>query len=77
MVAKYYCDVCEAELTKREGYRLMKKKDFLVVEVIVGMNGTWNAGHCCHKCIIDAVVSGNDVPPRGSPPVHAVETVDS
>ena len=61
MSAKYFCDQCGDELSKKDYGRIKRKKGRIEIEVLVGIDGTWNSGHACHKCVIDAVVIGKDV----------------
>jgi hypothetical protein len=56
-----YCDGCGEEIT--ETGRLVRShtaRDGCVigVEVMVSVNGTWNGGHVCKQCVIDAVLHG-------------------
>ena len=56
---RVYCDVCDQEIADRGNTvaHRIKRDSFLdnqrvMVEVIVGIGGTWNKGHLCRDCLI-------------------------
>jgi hypothetical protein len=74
-MTKYFCDICEKEITpennvslggnssRLEGEkRYHKSLNGLYFEIITGLNKTANAGVFCKYCIIDAVKSLDDRP---------------
>lgn len=69
-MTKYFCDVCEDEITEKNkcfngdgaSFRLGGKSGKILFEVITGFNGTWNAGCLCKYCVIGAVNSLDDRP---------------
>jgi hypothetical protein len=69
---KHYCDCCGAEITDANNarggparnpvsdWRFGGRLGRLSIEVMTAIDGTWNAGHVCRYCIIDAVNSFDD-----------------
>lgn len=57
---RYYCDGCGNELSPDDHHRIKREGQIngtaLLVEVITGVNGTWNAGHVCHSCILGVLI---------------------
>ena len=54
---KYYCDVCGKELRENEIKKNIEVTvGRLMFECLTGLDGFWNAGHFCHKCILEAVI---------------------
>jgi len=53
---RMYCDQCGEEIETKN--RLKRRLGRVSVEVIVAVDGTWNGGHVCHNCIIEAVSKG-------------------
>ncbi len=54
-MVKYFCDVCKKQMTPNDNGRLKGKEGILEIEVMVSVNGVWNGGHVCHKCIVKAI----------------------
>jgi hypothetical protein len=57
---KRFCDNCTVELTditnpNRVSDRIQGRVGHIMVEVIVGTDGTWNHGDLCTTCVLDAV----------------------
>jgi hypothetical protein len=50
MVATYKCDHCGYTMKPHEGKRLALEYNGILIEVISGWKGTWNAGDICHRC---------------------------
>lgn len=69
-MTKYYCDSCKKEITKKNACqggpiscddRLgIELVNGLKIEIMTGHEGTWNAGHFCKYCVIDAVYQLDD-----------------
>lgn len=72
---KYFCDICEEEITERNQvssetcktrlgtevvYRTKSKK--IGVEVITFLDGVSNAGNFCRYCVIDTINTMDDRP---------------
>lgn len=55
-----FCDGCGAEITDRpaSSNSLIREKDRIKVEVMVAVDGTWNSGEVCEKCVLAAVNEG-------------------
>ena len=56
-MTKYYCDCCGEEIKKScTTHRYKKKKKIgnadVEVEVVVAINGAWNRGDICEKCLL-------------------------
>jgi len=49
---KYYCDECGKEMRKLG--RLKGKYGKIEIEIMVAVNGLWNGGDACVKCIKEA-----------------------
>lgn len=73
---RIFCDVCGDEVTdgnipregengKRVACEVRGKTGILKVEVMTGINGTWNGGDVCKYCVIDAVNQADDRPRAG------------
>lgn len=70
MSAKYFCDMCEDEITKTnqvcDDPRLNRLRHRLApnnrlgVEVVTALDGVINAGVFCKYCVIDAVNQADD-----------------
>lgn len=68
---RVYCDSCGVELRDHEDRvsdRIKRAKGIyegkhptLTVEVLVAIEGGWNGGNACAKCVLDAVANGADV----------------
>lgn len=79
---RYFCDCCGEEIAdanRIEGSdkgrllailrpRVKTQTEPLQVEVTTALGSTWNAGHFCRYCVIDAVNTKDDRP-RAAPPV--------
>ena len=68
---KFFCDICESELTNRDfgrqaGSYTRYKTPILNFEITTGKDGVWNGGDFCRYCIIDAVNTLDDRP-KASP----------
>ena len=76
-MTKFFCDICGQEITpatraagSADATRLTSTicgkganiKNRLTVEVTTGLNDTWNAGHFCKYCILEAVNAVDDRP---------------
>lgn len=49
---KVFCDVCKEEIKRNfVSERFSPKKGLIKLEVMVGFNGTWNAGEICLPCL--------------------------
>lgn len=64
---KAYCDKCGKEVKRdyagdRLKRRLAKEGVTIQIEVIAGVNGTWNKGDVCLDCLLDAINNGEDMP---------------
>jgi hypothetical protein len=62
---RYYCDGCGAALAPEDHQRLRRDGHIngtrIDVEVTTAVNGTWNGGNVCHRCVAK-VVAGADEP---------------
>lgn len=82
---RYFCDCCGKEIaegtTKIEGTdkgrllgilrsKLQPPGEPLQVEVTTALGSTWNGGHFCKYCVIDAVNSKDDRPMPATVPEH-------
>lgn len=65
MTAKYFCDVCGTPMENGEHGRLRRSVGPLKIEIMHCLNGTWNAGHVCHRCITHVVNAGETVDYEG------------
>lgn len=54
---KAFCDMCQKEINGTSD-RLRRKKGNISIEVMVCVNGTWNAGHVCDMCTLDIINTG-------------------
>ena len=58
MSAKYFCDVCEAEMICADHGRLSRKLGDVKIEIVTGYKDGTNNGHICHACVLKAVNEG-------------------
>ena len=61
MSVKWFCDVCKKEMKRNVvDKRLKGMVDFsdkrVLIEVMVGVENTWNDGEICMKCLHDVLV---------------------
>lgn len=83
MSVRYFCDCCGNEITdanriesdKGRLFGILRSKvkgqtEPLQVEVTTALGSTWNAGHFCKYCVIDAVNSKDDRPMPATVPEH-------
>lgn len=64
---KYYCDICEKEITnKRELSRMEGEFERISYAVIIAIDGIWNGGHACHDCIRKAIAACEQEKDNGS-----------
>jgi hypothetical protein len=61
MSTKAFCDLCGEELKKRDHDRVRRALGRVSVEVLTAVDGTWNGGHVCHRCVMQVVRDGKDV----------------
>jgi len=61
MSVRYFCDSCGVELSPEDHGRLKVRNGRVDVEVIHCLDGTWNAGNICHKCIRHTVEHGHAI----------------
>lgn len=59
-MVKYFCDCCEKQIDRNMvSSRLMENvkiaKAIVKIEIICGINETWNGGHLCGDCLHDAI----------------------
>lgn len=68
-MTRYYCDCCNAQITKanecaggklhcpdsRLGIEVEKNGVVLKVEIMTSLDGVANAGHFCRFCVLDAL----------------------
>jgi len=75
-MTKYFCDGCGKEITpknqcagstasrSRLGTEIKKRGQVLMVEVMTGTSNdigkTWNNGHWCKHCVLDALYQLDD-----------------
>ena len=63
-MTKYYCDNCQMELLPNEGNRIIREKITdecrIKIEIMVAVNGVWNSGTLCNRCILLVVNDGKD-----------------
>jgi hypothetical protein len=75
-----FCDGCGSELTDQRTGRIIREAVLglhtVRVEVIVAVDGTWNAGDVCRLCVVTAVCEGEDVDHAGRAVVEALPIVD-
>lgn len=57
MSARYFCDVCETELSG-ERHRIKRKLGDISVEIMVAYKHVWNDGHFCDACVLKAANEG-------------------
>ena len=62
MSAIYYCDVCKKEMPDSNHSRIKRKLGRLEIEVMHCIDGAWNRGNVCHKCITKVVLQGKAKP---------------
>ena len=56
---RIFCDICGVELVgKGSSDRVNKEHGRLKIEILVAIDNTWNAGHACETCILDAIEHG-------------------
>jgi hypothetical protein len=60
MAAKYYCDVCEKDVTG-SGDRVRRLLGRVMIEIMVRVENTWNAGHVCDACVLRVANEGRPV----------------
>lgn len=60
---RYFCDRCEKELGTDKDKPFVRYADDYVLSVIVLKDGH-PAGHICHTCVGDMIVTGNAEPPK-------------
>ncbi len=58
MSARYFCDVCETELSSRRPDRVRRRLGEVTVEVMVAHKGVWNGGHLCEPCVLRIINEG-------------------
>ena len=61
-MVKYFCDVCETEVTKRE-YIVKRYRPSLgkvECEIMVRIDGIWNSGCICLKCLKEVLNKGRE-----------------
>ena len=58
MSAKYFCDVCEAQMAASDMKRIKRKLGDVEIEIMTAYRGCWNNGHLCPACILKAVTDG-------------------
>ncbi len=53
---RYFCDGCGDEVGPDDHGRIKREGQTngtgILVEVMTGVNGTLNAGHVCHQCVL-------------------------
>lgn len=54
------CDGCGQPIDHTAN-RTKFKKDRITVDLMVAVDGTWNGGHVCRPCIIEAIIDGSRV----------------
>ena len=54
-MVKFFCDVCGSEVAGHEDGRLKGEVGRISFEVMTAIDGTWNGGHVCRKCLISAI----------------------
>lgn len=71
-MVKYYCDICEKEITEenkaqngkisnaRLGMEFVRREIIYFFEVITGTGGVANHGTFCKYCILDALYGCDD-----------------
>jgi hypothetical protein len=81
---RYFCDCCGEEIADKnriEGSdkgrllgvqrpKIKTQTDPLQVEVTTALGSSWNAGHFCKYCVIDAVNSQDDRPMPATVPEY-------
>lgn len=58
MSAKYFCDVCGAELASSDLKRVKRKLGNVEIEIMSAFKGFWNNGHFCLSCVLKTVNEG-------------------
>lgn len=53
-MTRWLCDICHAEIDKPET-QIEGTHGRLQLRVLRALDGTWNAGHVCRDCIVNAV----------------------
>ena len=61
MSTKYFCDVCSIEMTKFDHKRIKLNLSPVAIEIHTAINGAWNGGHKCHKCVKRVIAEGKSV----------------
>ena len=51
---RYYCDICGDEIIKPQS-QFMYEVGRLRVQVQRAIDGTWNGGQACERCVIAAI----------------------
>ncbi len=61
---KRYCDVCKEETDRNyvTNRLVVQKNKAAKAEVVVAINGAWNAGEICHSCLMLILTEGVEVP---------------
>ncbi|MGY3535402.1 hypothetical protein [Bradyrhizobium sp. USDA 4452] len=57
MATKYFCDVCDREMTWADLGRIKRTVGKVSIEIETAFDGVWNAGHICHSCIVGVVTA--------------------
>lgn len=60
-MTKYFCDMCGEELKDSGHNRVKRKIGRFKIEVVTAVNGTWNAGNICHKCVLKIINEGKSI----------------
>lgn len=56
---KHFCDICEKEVQRNySSARYRVKMGNAEVEILVAINGVYNSGVICLKCLLEVVNSG-------------------
>ena len=55
---RQYCDVCEREIPAGIPFRLRLELERVMVEIMVAVDKTWNAGHVCVECLLRVINEG-------------------
>lgn len=59
MSIRRYCDRCGTEISRSATtHRIRRQLDGIQIEVMVGWQGTWNAGDVCRPCTVLVIQAG-------------------
>jgi len=57
-----YCDNCGALMNSEEGRATLTRKwGRIKVDIYRSMDGCWNGGDVCHKCILKVIRKGSTI----------------